>query len=199
MKLLTYDEIKVISKDRNADVENRGIIDTTAGMWYRFNNYEDNPPLGHFDNDKLVAVAFVSKLKRSNYINLYEIASFYTGRGYGTQLWKDMIKYYYEQGVARIKFKALYSAISFYKKLGIYFWGFDGKSFIVDQPLYPTIEETLKWRDEFVKSPFVYDNKVLIEKDPPKKLEEEIKRIKEDLGDLYYLNRKNNSINLDEW
>jgi GNAT superfamily N-acetyltransferase len=195
MKFLSHEEIQKIRE--NVD-KNEKFLKSAENLWFRFKNYENNPPVGlEIDND-IKCIAFIAKLKTSSYINLYDIVTIKNGKGYGTQLWKKMIKYYYEQGVERIKFRALYSAIPFYKKLGIYFWGFDGKSFTVDQPLFPTIEETLKWREKFKKMPIVPNQKVLEDKESSKKLKEEIKLIKKDLGDLYYLNREIHK-NIDDW
>ncbi len=157
-------------------------------LWIRFRNYEKQLPIAIIENSQLKSIAFVSKLKKHSMINLYDIVSFDTG--YGKKLWMEMIAYYYNLGVRNIKFRALYSAVKFYDDLGIYFWGFDGKSFTVEQPLYSTIEEMQKWRNDFILSPICANDKLLEDKDPSKKIKYMIDDIKICLDKRYYLNRR---------
>ena len=173
--------------------ENKNFLKSAHSLWVRFKNYENNPPLAYFEDGVLSSICFITKLKRSNKINLYDIVSF--KKGSGLKIWEYFIKYYYDIGVREIKFRALYSAIGFYNKLGIYYWGFDGKSFTVEQPLFRTIEEFLHWENTFKQSPILKNKKLLEDKEPPKKLKEKIDLIKKVLGKSYYLNETHNEIN----
>jgi hypothetical protein len=165
----------------------RKFFSNAHSLWVRFHNYESNAPMAIVKDNQLKSIAFVSKLKTKDMINLYDIVSF--EKGYGKKLWIEMIAdFYIMKNVHNIKFRALYSAIKFYDNLGIYFWGFDGKSFTVEQPLYPTIEEMQEWRNQFILNPVCGNEKLLEDKIPPKSNQCIIDNIKKDLGMKFYFN-----------
>lgn len=168
------------------DNKRKRFLSNAHSLWIRFKNYEKQLPIAIVENNEIKSIAFVSKLKKQSMINLYDIVSFDTG--YGKILWQEMIAHYYKLGVENIKFRALYSAIKFYDNLGIYFWGFDGKSFTVEQPLYPTIEEMQEWRNQFILNPVCGNEKLLEDKIPPKSNQCIIDNIKKDLGMKFYFN-----------
>lgn len=193
-------EFRIISEDEAKQFElDIAVTDKKAAnfyynngfaVWKRFKNFEKNPPFGLFDsNGELKSVAFVSNLVRRSVINVYLIVSKGESSGFGKELWKNIQKYYSEREVQNIKFKALWTSVKFYEKMGFYFWGFDGTSFVVDQPLFKTIEENIAWREEFLRrGACVYDEKLLEDKPSTKKIEEEIKIIKSSLKENYKLN-----------
>ena len=177
---------------------NRSACGTTQGMWVRFQNFDgENLPIVCAVDGKIKAIAFIVKLKTKNMINLYDIYSF--EKGYGRKLWDFFIEYYYNKGVRNIKFRALFGALKFYEDLGIYYWGFDGTSFTVCQPLFPTPEQMREWLEEFKLDPYCPDNKLLVDVPPSKKNQEKIEKYKIELGDRYYLNVKDKRQKGEDW
>lgn len=183
---MNRDEIESFIQTSNHN--NTTFLKSAHSLWIRFKNYDNNDPLVYIKDGEIISIAFISKLKKQNMINLYDIVSFAPGGG--TKLWDFFIEYYYNKGVRNIKFRALHSAVPFYNKLGIYYWGFDGKSFTVEQPLFPTSEQMREWLEEFKLNPVLTNERLLENKESSKKLSEFIESLKNDLGDRYYLNVK---------
>lgn len=163
------------------------MVNTMNSLWVRFQNYEKFPPIAVVENGQVMAIAMITHLK-NNDINLYDIVSF--SPGFGTTLWKAILKIYSEKGAKNIKFRALKSALRFYSTKGIYYWGFDGKSYTVFQPLFGTIEEMQNWQTEFLKNPIVLNKTSLEFKAPPKKYTQEIIDQMESLGENFYMRYK---------
>jgi hypothetical protein len=166
----------------------KAMVNAMNSLWVRFQNYEKFPPIAVVDeNGQVMAIAMITHLK-NNDINLYDIVSFKPGAG--TTLWKAILKIYSEKGAKNIKFRALKSALRFYSNKGIYYWGFDGKSYTVFQPLFGTIEEMKNWQNDFLKNPIVLNRTSLEFKAPPKKYTREIIDQMESLGENFYMRYK---------
>ena len=185
-----YTLTKEIIEEHIAKMEassKRTMLNAMNSLWFRFHNYEKFPPIAIVDAGVIKSVAMVTHLKNGD-INLYDIVSFELGKG--TELWKAILKIYSEKGANNIKFRALKSALRFYSTKGIYYWGFDGKSYTVYQPLFGTIEEMVKWNEEFIKAPVVLNKTSLEFKAPPKKFTQDIIDQMNSLGENFHMRYK---------
>jgi hypothetical protein len=147
LKTLSEDEMDklLVEMDLNHN-KNYKFAKSATNLWKRFNNFEDNPPFFIEDNKgNIAAVAMVSKLKRSSYINLYEI--FAVKKGYATKLYWEIMEFFYFIGVERLKMSCTPESIGWHDKNGIIGWGIDPSGSIrVDIPIFRTQKQQLECR-----------------------------------------------------
>lgn len=132
------------------------LLRTTHGMWVRFNNYEKHPPMVIRVGGDIASIVFF-QITKNKYMNLYEIISLpeYAGKGYGTELWKSVIKFAHEKGAERLKISCTPESILWHYPHGLIFWGVDKSgSLRSDQKLFPTIEEQVEYRNLVVTDPY---------------------------------------------
>jgi hypothetical protein len=72
---------------------NTRFLNSAHSLWYRFKNYDSNPPLVMFDDEEPVALIFATQSKRSRYVNLYEIVTLEgkEGNGYASRVWSHAL------------------------------------------------------------------------------------------------------------
>lgn len=146
---------------------NTKFLNSAHSLWIRFKNYDKNPPIVMYDNDQPVSAVFATYSKRTSYINLYEIVTFqgYEGKGYASLIWEYVMGDAYKNQMRRLKISCTPTSISWHIRNGLVFWAVDSSgSLRSDQPLFPTKEEQLSFREEAINNPSIAiptDKKVL--------------------------------------
>jgi hypothetical protein len=136
--------------------KNTRFLNAAHSLWYRFKNYDKQPPFMLEDNGDPVAFVFATYSERSRYINLYEIVTIEgaEGKGYASEIWKSVMEDAYTNGMRRLKISCTPSSVTWHKRNGLVFWAVDPSgSLRSDQPLYPTRDEQLEFRDKALKEP----------------------------------------------
>jgi hypothetical protein len=131
---------------------NKTFAKGAMNLWIRFKNFEKNAPFALRVDGKIKCVILITKLSRTPYCNLYEIvtATGEEGNGYARRLYWDVLSYFYDAGVLRLKMSCTPDSISWHNGNGIIGWGVDPTGSIrVDIPLKPTREEQLELRENF--------------------------------------------------
>jgi len=145
--------------------KNTKFLKQSHSLWYRFGNYETNPPFVLYKNNQIVSIIFATTSQKTKYINLYEICTIqgHEGKGYATEIWSNFISYWYGLSMQRIKLSCTPSSITWHLRNGLVFWSVDKQgSLRSDQPLQNTITEQNKFREQAVSKPIIAmpDNKV---------------------------------------
>lgn len=137
--------------------KNTRFLNAAHSLWYRFKNYDKNPPFYITDKDGTeVAFVFATYSQRTKYINLYEIVTIEgaEGKGYASGIWSAVMEDAYNSGMRRLKISCTPSSVSWHKRNGLIFWAVDPSgSLRSDQPLFPTREEQLTFREKAIKDP----------------------------------------------
>ena len=148
------DVLSVIENSPEGD--NTKFLKAAHNLWFRFKNYDKNPPWALYQEGKPVALVFATFSKRSKYINLYEIVTVQgeEGKGYASEIWSGVMREAYDAGMKRLKISCTPSSVSWHKRNGLIFWAVDPSgSLRSDQPLFRTREEQLTFRELAVKDP----------------------------------------------
>lgn len=127
-------------------------------LWKRFKNYDKQPPLTLYDLGEPVAYIFATRSNQSKYMNLYDIvtAEGKEGNGYASSIWDFAMNDAYHLGMKRLKISCTPDSIGWHLRNGLVFWAVDPSgSLRSDQPLFPSREEQLKFRENAVKDPFL--------------------------------------------
>ena len=135
---------------------NTKFLKSSHNLWFRFKNYEKQPPFGLFDNEELVALVFITFSKRSKYANLYEIVTLEgkEGNGYASKVWEGVMAEAHKAGMERLKISCTPSSITWHKRNGLVFWAVDPSgSLRSDQPLFPSIKAQNEFRERAVLNP----------------------------------------------
>jgi hypothetical protein len=142
--------------DIQPEGDNTRFLNSAHSLWYRFKNYESNPAFVMFDDEEPVALIFATRSKRSRYVNLYEIVTLEgkEGNGYASQVWSQYMEDAFKNGMERLKLSCTPSSVTWHMRNGLIFWGVDPSgSLRSDQPLFPTREEQVEFRDRAIKDP----------------------------------------------
>jgi hypothetical protein len=137
---------------------NTRFLNSAHSLWYRFKNYDSNPAFVMFDDEEPVALIFATRSKRSRYVNLYEIVTLEgkEGNGYASQVWSQYMGDAFKNGMERLKLSCTPSSVTWHMRNGLIFWGVDPSgSLRSDQPLFPTREEQVDFRDRAIKDPTI--------------------------------------------
>ena len=155
----TYSEKEVEAIiERQPEGKNTKFLKSSHNLWFRFHNYDKNPPFVMFDDGEPVALVFATFSQRSKYINLYEIVTLegMEGKGYASQIWQHVMQAAYDSGMRRLKISCTPSSITWHVRNGLIFWAVDPSgSLRSDQPLFRTRQEQLDFREEAVKNPSI--------------------------------------------
>lgn len=138
--------------------KNTKFLKSSHNLWFRFHNYDKNPPFVMLDDGKPVALVFATFSQRSKYINLYEIVTLegMEGKGYASQVWQYVMQAAYDSDMRRLKISCTPSSITWHVRNGLIFWAVDPSgSLRSDQPLFRTRQEQLDFREEAVKNPSI--------------------------------------------
>jgi hypothetical protein len=137
---------------------NTRFLNSAHSLWYRFKNYDSNPPLVMFDDEEPVALIFATQSKRSRYVNLYEIVTLEgkEGNGYASRIWSQYMQGAFDNGMERLKLSCTPSSVTWHARNGLVFWGVDPSgSLRSDQPLFRSRQEQIDFRDRAIKDPSI--------------------------------------------
>lgn len=136
--------------------KNTKFLSAAHSLWYRFHNYDKAPPMAFEDNGEIVCLIFAT-FNRDGYANLYEIVTMEgkEGKGYASKCWDAWIKYAVEERkTQRLKISCTPSSVTWHYKNGLIWWAVDPTgSLRSDQPLFPTRQEQLAYRDNAMVNP----------------------------------------------
>lgn len=138
--------------------KNTRFLKSSHSLWYRFKNYEKQPPFGLFDGETPVAFVFITFSRKTKYANLYEIVTLegMEGKGYASRIWESVMAQAHNAGMKRLKISCTPSSITWHKRNGLVFWAVDPTgSLRSDQPLFPTIKEQNEFRELAIKDPSI--------------------------------------------
>lgn len=154
-KRTTLDHVELVLSGQPKG-KNTKFFEAAHSLWYRFKNYESNPPFVLYDDEGYeVAFVFATYSSRSKYINLYEIVTLEgaEGNGYASRIWEDTMRDAYDNGMRRLKISCTPSSVTWHKRNGLIFWAVDPSgSLRSDQPLFRTREEQIQFRDSTLTS-----------------------------------------------
>jgi len=144
--------------ERQQDGANTRFLKSAHNLWYRFKNYERNPPFVLEDNSEPVALVFITFSQKSKYANLYEIVTL-EGKevnGYGTEIYWLVMENAYNNNMQILKMSCTPSSVSWHKRNGNIFWAVDPSgSLRADQPIFPNLHEQLTFRELAIKDPSI--------------------------------------------
>ena len=135
---------------------NTKFLKAAHNLWFRFKNYDRNPPFVLEENDEAVALVFITFSAKSKYANLYEIVTLEgkEGNGYASEVYWGVMSEAHKQGMQRLKMSCTPTSVTWHKRNGNIFWSVDPSgSLRVDQPLFPNQHEQCTFRELAVKDP----------------------------------------------
>ena len=155
MNLVNSTRVEELIKN-SPDGKNTKFLSAAHSLWYRFHNYDKAPPISYEVDGEVVSLIFAT-FNRDGYANLYEIVTLEgkEGKGYASKCWESWIKYAVEErGSKRLKISCTPSSVSWHCRNGLIFWAVDPTgSLRSDQPLFPTREEQIAYRDNAMVNP----------------------------------------------
>lgn len=156
-KFVKSDEV-VRCIENSATGKNTKFLKQSHSLWYRFGNYETNPPFALIKEDQIVSIIFATTSQKTKYINLYEICTMqgHEGKGYATEIWSNFVSYWYDLRMHRIKLSCTPSSITWHLRNGLVFWSVDKQgSLRSDQPLKESIDEQINFRERAIQDPSI--------------------------------------------
>ena len=156
--------LKVIMLSK--DGFNKKFLKASHSLWFRFKNYDKNPPYALYTDDECCSLIFGTHSRLNKYVNVYEVCTIQgkEGKGYATKLWENYIKYSVNQGMKRLKISCTPDSLGWHIRNGLVFWGVDKQgSLKSDQPLFSTRDEQIKFRHKAINNPEIAlpDTKVI--------------------------------------
>jgi len=154
IKFLNFAEVETIVATSQKG-SNTKFLSSAHSLWYRFKNYDKNPPMAYEVNGEIVSLIFAT-YNRDTYSNLYEIVTIQgqEGNGYASRIWDIWTSYAVERGVTRLKMSCTPSSITWHQRNGLLWWAVDPSgSLRSDQPLFATRSEQLAYRDFAIDHP----------------------------------------------
>lgn len=155
MNFVNSTRVEEIIKNSPAG-KNTKFLSAAHSLWYRFHNYDKAPPMALEVDGEVVSLIFAT-FNRDSYTNLYEIVTIEgkEGNGYASQVWDKWIDYAVnERKMTRLKISCTPSSVSWHYKNGLIWWAVDPTgSLRSDQPLFPTREQQIAYRDYAIVNP----------------------------------------------
>jgi hypothetical protein len=155
MKFVNSTKVEEIIKNSPAG-KNTKFLSAAHSLWIRFHNYEKSLPMAYEVDGEVVSLIFAT-FNRDGYANLYEIVTVEgkEGKGYASRCWEAWIKYAVEERKSkRLKISCTPSSVTWHYRNGLIFWAVDPTgSLRSDQPLFPTREEQIAYRDNAIVNP----------------------------------------------
>jgi hypothetical protein len=152
MKRYTKEQVEELIAQQ-PEGRNTRFLNASHSLWFRFKNYEKQPPFVLEDAGVPVALVFITFSARSKYANLYEIVTL-EGKeccGYASEVYWEVMKAASEAGMTRLKMSCTSTSVTWHMRNGCIFWAVDPSgSLRVDQPLFPTKAEQLAFREEAI-------------------------------------------------
>ncbi len=144
--------------DSSPEGKNTKFLSAAHSLWFRFKNYETNPPFVLESQGAPVSLIFATYSNRTKYMNLYEIVTIegQSGKGYASKIWDEVISDAVSKRMSRVKLSCTPSSIGWHLRNGLVFWGVDKSgSLRSDQPLYSTRQEQIEFRNKAVLEPSI--------------------------------------------
>jgi hypothetical protein len=142
--------------DESPSGKNSRFLLAAHNLWIRFEYYKSSPPLYLRENDKIVALIFAT-YPSAGHTNLYEIVTVQgeEGKGYASKIWDRYVHYaFHKMKCSRLKMSCTPSSVTWHMRNGLVFWSIDPSgSLRSDQPLYPTREEQIEFREKALLDP----------------------------------------------
>jgi len=166
LKTCSKEQMELILSEQ-PEGKNTKFLNAAHSLWFRFHNYEKQPPFMLEEEGKPVAFVFATYSERTKYMNLYEIVTVEgaEGKGYASKIWDAVIKDAYDNGMRRLKISCTPSSVTWHNRNGLIFWAVDPSgSLRSDQPLFPTRLQQLEFRSMALEEPrvaFPSDKKVV--------------------------------------
>lgn len=151
----TKDQVESLLESQ-PEGQNTKFLKSAHNLWFRFKNYEKQPPFVLEDNGLPVALVFITFSARSKYANLYEIVTLegMEGNGYASKVYWEVMSEAHRQGMQRLKMSCTPSSVTWHKRNGTLFWGVDPSgSLRCNVPIFPNLHEQLTFRELAVKDP----------------------------------------------
>ena len=136
------------------DGKNTKFLKSAHNLWYRFQNYDKNPPFVLRENGEAVAFVFATYSNRSKYINLYEIvtAQGHEGKGYASKIWQEVMQHAHDSGMERLKISCTPDSVTWHNRNGLVFFAVDPTgSLRSDQRLFATPEQQREYREYVIE------------------------------------------------
>lgn len=155
MKRYTQEQVEELLA-KQPEGTNTKFLKSSHNLWFRFKNYEKNPPFVLEDAGVPVALVFITFSQRSKYANLYEIVTLEgkEGCGYAGEVYWEVMKAAHEAGMERLKMSCTPSSVTWHKRNGTLFWAVDPSgSLRCDVPIFPNKHEALTFRELALKDP----------------------------------------------
>lgn len=154
-KFLSKQEVETLI-ETSPEGKNTKFLNSAHSLWFRFKNYEKSPPMALLVDDEVVSLIFAT-YNRDRYANLYEIVTVQgkEGKGYAGKVWDYFIDYAVNnRNMERLKISCTPSSIGWHYRNGLVFWAVDPSgSLRSDQPLFPSRELQIKFREEAIETP----------------------------------------------
>jgi hypothetical protein len=155
MTFLSKEEVETLI-EKSPQGKNTKFLNSAHSLWFRFKNYEKEPPMALVVDEEVVSLLFAT-YNRDKYTNLYEIVTVQgkEGNGYASKLWEYYVDYAVnKRRMERLKISCTPSSIGWHYRNGLVFWGVDPTgSLRSDQPLYSNRESQLEFRKKAIDSP----------------------------------------------
>lgn len=142
--------------DESPKGENTNFLLKAHNLWIRFEYYKSSLPLALKKKNKVVALVFATYTSKGH-TNLYEIVTVEgeEKKGYATEIWDNYIHHaYHVMRCSRIKMSCTPSSVTWHMRNGLIFWSIDPSgSLRSDQPLFPTREQQIEFREKALIDP----------------------------------------------
>ena len=142
--------------EQQPEGRNTKFLKSSHNLWFRFKNYEKNPPFVLTPAGIPVALVFITFSQRSKYANLYEIVTLEgrEGNGYAGEVYWQVMKAAHEAGMERLKMSCTPTSVTWHMRNGTIFWAVDPSgSLRCDVPIFPNKHEALTFRELALKDP----------------------------------------------
>lgn len=138
--------------------KNTNFLIKAHNLWIRFEYYKSSLPIYLKEDDKIVALIFATYPSKGH-TNLYEIVTIEgeEKKGYASKIWDRYIDYaYHTMNCTRLKMSCTPSSVTWHMRNGLIFWSIDPSgSLRSDQPLFPTREEQIAFREKALVDPSI--------------------------------------------
>ena len=144
--------------DESPKGKNTDFLLKAHNLWIRFEYYKSSLPLILKKNNKIVALVFATYPSKGH-TNLYEIVTVEgeEKKGYASEIWDNYIHHaYHTMKCDRLKMSCTPSSVTWHMRNGLIFWSIDPSgSLRSDQPLFPTREEQIAFREKALLDPAI--------------------------------------------
>jgi len=153
LKRLNKEEVETLIASQ-PEGTNTKFLKSSHNLWFRFKNYDKQPPFALMNGTDPVALVFITFSTRSKYANLYEIVTLEgeEGQGYASDVYWKVMEEAHAQGMQRLKMSCTPSSVTWHCRNGTIFWAVDPSgSLRCDVPIFTNQYEQLWFRELALK------------------------------------------------